>query len=61
MHVGMTREVGLHVKGYILTNDSILTRTSDVVSFAAARPRVTSAPIPAPTWGRGGGGGERNA
>ena len=56
MHVEMTREVGLHVKGYILTNDSILTRTSDVVSFAAARARVTSAPIPAPKWGRGGGG-----
>ena len=37
MQVGMTREVSLHVKGVMLTNDSILTRTSDVVSFAATR------------------------
>lgn len=61
MQVGMTREVSLHVKGVMLTNDSILTRTSDVVSFAATRPGVTQAPLPAPTWGeeevRGGDGG----
>ena len=60
MQVGMTREVSLHVKGVTLTNDSILTRTSDVVSFAATRPGVTQAPLPAPTWGeeevRGGWG-----
>ena len=30
MHVGMTTEVSLHVTGYMLTTDSILTRTSDV-------------------------------
>lgn len=41
MQVGMTREVSLHVKGVMLTNDTILTRTSDVVSFAASRPGVT--------------------
>ena len=61
MQVGMTREVSLHVKGVMLTNDSILTRTSDVVSFAATRPGVTQAPLPAPTWGEeevGGGGGD---
>ena len=65
MQVGMTREVSLHVKGVMLTNDSILTRTSDVVSFAATRPGVTQAPLPAPTWGEeevgggmGGGWGE---
>ena len=63
MQVGMTREVSLHVKGVTLTNDSILTRTSDVVSFAATRPGVTQAPLPAPTGGEeevggGGGGGE---
>ena len=61
MQVGMTREVSLHVKGVMLTNDSILTRTSDVVSFAATRPGVTQAPLPAPKWGEeevGGGGGE---
>ena len=60
MQVGMTREVSLHVKGVMLTNDSILTRTSDVVSFAATRPGVTQAPLPAPTWGEeevGGDGG----
>ena len=58
MQVGMTREVSLHVKGVILTNDSILTRTSDVVSFAATRPGVTQAPLPAPTWGEEKGGGD---
>ena len=60
MQVEMTREVSLHVKGVMLTNDTILTRTSDVVSFAATRPGVTQAPLPAPTWGEeevGGGGG----
>lgn len=57
MQVGMTREVSLHVKGVMLTNDTILTRTSDVVSFAATRPGVTQAPLPAPPVGRGGGGG----
>ena len=60
MQVEMTREVSLHVKGVMLTNDTILTRTSDVVSFAATRPGVTQAPLPAPTWGEeevwGGGG-----
>lgn len=59
IQVGMTREVSLHVKGVMLTNDSILTRTSDVVSFAATRPGLTQAPLPAPTWGEeevGGGG-----
>ena len=60
MQVGMTREVSLHVKGVMLTNDSILTRTSDVVSFAAARPGVTQAPLPAPTCGEEEGGGGRH-
>ena len=63
MQVGMTREVSLHVKGFILTNDSILTRTNDVVSFAATRPGVTQAPLPASTWGEeevGGGDGGRH-
>ena len=63
MQVGMTREVSLHVKGVMLTNDSILTRTSEVVSFAATRPGVTQAPLPAPTWGEeevGGGDGGRH-
>lgn len=63
MQVGMTREVSLHVKGVMLTNDSILTRTSDVVSFAATRPGVTQAPLPAPPRGerrRWGGDGGRH-
>ena len=65
MQVGMTREVSLHVKGVMLTNDTILTRTSDVVSFAATRPGVTQAPpVPPPRgvrrWGGGGGKGGRH-
>ena len=60
VQVGMTREVSLHVKGVMLTNDSILTRTSDVVSFAATRPGVTQAPLPPPRGGVAvvGGGGD---
>ena len=56
MHVGMTREVSLHVKGYMLTNDSILTRTSDVVLL---RSRSAWSHVSSPSRPQVGGGGWR--